>query len=224
MDARACLNVPRNLGSRLGAAWAAARTGRAIKAIRLASAEQAVPVAGDRVNQNISIALRAQAYREPPSPDELATAAISLDAVDPQALELALADISWPELLRLRKEVLPQLSRLHTNLKKAVWQAGRPQNLDISVYREELRPIRGQYMKTQHGLRELGTSLDSSYLRQRLAPRHRRLGGFGRSSSVGNGLADVRPHIACPGTCWSAAQRARFSGPIQRQRQVPFCS
>ena len=96
------------------------RLGRAMKIVRRAAAEGAIPLAADPTNRDICLALGAQAYGDLPTPQHLSSAALALDAVDPIALDAALDTMGWPEVLRIRKEVLPAVSKLRGLIVAAV--------------------------------------------------------------------------------------------------------
>jgi hypothetical protein len=125
------------------------RLGRALKVVRRASADNSIPLAVDPTNQNICLALGAQAYGDLPSPQTLAGAAIALDTVDPAALENALVSMSWEDVFRLRKEVLPAVAKLRELMVSSVKAAAHPQNADLSTYVQALGKLKDDYRKAQ---------------------------------------------------------------------------
>ncbi|WP_437721828.1 hypothetical protein [Sorangium sp. So ce861] len=130
------------------------RLGRTLKSLRRAGSEGAVPLALDSINQNICVTLGSRAYHQPPSASDLASQAIALDAVDPVSLDDALEDMTWDEVVRLRKEVLPYVAKLRKLLEDSVAAARRPQNADLEVYSRTLAEIREKHKKSVDEVRE----------------------------------------------------------------------
>lgn len=123
------------------------RLGRALKSLRRAGIESALPLALDAVNQNICLTLGARAYRQVPSASDLATHAIAIDTVDPALLDDALADMSWDDVVRLRKEVLPEVGKLRRLLEDSVIAARKPQNADLDTYSRALADIKEKHKR-----------------------------------------------------------------------------
>jgi hypothetical protein len=132
---------------------ATGRLGRLMKAIRRASLEEAVPLATDAANENMCLTLGSQAYGASPTPDQLAATAVALDAVDPTTLDVALADMSWEDVMKLRKEILPHAKKLRHHLKVVVRAANRPQSSDLSEYIQALNALRDKHAKARDDLR-----------------------------------------------------------------------
>jgi len=130
------------------------RLGRVMKVVRRASAENAIPLATDPINQNICLALGAQAFGDIPTPSKLANAAISMDAVDPIALESAVESMTWDEVFRVRREILPSVARLRGLLISSVRAASKPDNTDFESYMNALQEIKDGYRSTQDEVRE----------------------------------------------------------------------
>jgi hypothetical protein len=125
------------------------RLGRAMKAIQRANRIGAVPLAADATNSGICLALGAEAYAEIPTPAQLASTAVALDAVDPVALDAALGAMSWSEVFRVRKEVLPAVVKLRGQLIDSVKVANRPQNASIDSYRLAIKEMRDRYQRAE---------------------------------------------------------------------------
>lgn len=128
------------------------RLGRALKVIRRASMDNAIPLAVDPTNRSICLALGAQAYGGIPTPQQLADVAVALDTVDPAALDAALESMTWDDVFRLRKEILPSVAKLRGLIVASVRAAAKPQNADLKAYLEALAEIKGTYRKTQDEL------------------------------------------------------------------------
>lgn len=152
-------------------AVALGRLGRALKIVRRASANNAIPLATDPTNRDICLALGAQAYGDLPNPRDLAAAAVALDTVDPVALDAALSTMSWAEVLRVRREVLPAVAKLRGVLQASVKAAARPQNAGLEPYLTALGKIRSDYQSageeagkawTQIGIRLAETGVSTA--------------------------------------------------------------
>ncbi|HZF51972.1 MAG TPA: hypothetical protein VE093_25140 [Polyangiaceae bacterium] len=135
------------------------RLGRALKSLRRAGIEGAAPLALDKVNQNICLALGSKAYHQPPSASDLATQVIALDAVDPLQLDEQLAEMSWDEVVRLRKEVLPHVAKLRKILEDSVVAARKPQNANMEAYSRALAEIKEKHKKATSEVREAWSRL-----------------------------------------------------------------
>lgn len=138
-------------------AWV--RLGRALKSLRRAGIEGAVPLAIDDINQNICLALGSRAYHHPPAVSDLATHVIALDAVDPLRLDEALIEMTWEEVMRLRKEVLPHVAKLRQVLVDSVIAARKSQNADLEAYSRALAEIKEKHKKAAGEARDAWTKL-----------------------------------------------------------------
>jgi hypothetical protein len=116
------------------------RLGRALKYLEVARWSGAAPVALDEPNQGICLALGSRAF---PSgrPNQLATFAIALDAVDPQGLDAALLDCPWDDVLKMRREVLPAVTALRERLVKAARRTAGASPTDLRTYQALLRDL-----------------------------------------------------------------------------------
>ncbi len=125
------------------------RLGRVMKTIRHATNLGAIPLAVDNTNQNICLALGSEAYGNLPTPGQLSSAAVALDTVDPVVLDAALDTLSWSEVLRIRKEVLPFVAKLRGLLAASVKVAGKPQNASLDHYLVALKELKTSFQKAQ---------------------------------------------------------------------------
>jgi hypothetical protein len=125
------------------------RLGRTMKIVRRAAVEGAIPLAIDSPNRNICLALGAQAYGDLPTPQQLASAAVALDTVDPLVLDTALSSMSWAEVMRIRKEILPAVSKLRGLLVASVRAAAQSQNSSIEPYLAALSQLKDEYRAAQ---------------------------------------------------------------------------
>ena len=135
------------------------RLGRTIKSLRRAGIESALPVALERVNQNICLALGSKSYKNPPSAPDLANHAISVDVVDPAHLDDKLNDLTWDEVVQLRKAVLPHVAKLRQLLVDAVAIAQVPQNADPQAYLRALRELKEKHKRATNDAREAWSRL-----------------------------------------------------------------
>jgi hypothetical protein len=138
------------------------RIGRALKSLRRSAFESAVPVALDIVNRNICLELgpaasRASSNTYPypsPSADELAMQAISMDVVDPFALDDALQELSWDGVIRLRKEVLPHVGRLRSALVGNVLKTRQSLTSGPTAYEQALKAMKDDHLRHVDDLRD----------------------------------------------------------------------
>lgn len=175
----------------VGIEWtrtAIGRLGRTIKTIRRASFEGAVPLAIDASSQNVCLALGAQAYDTQPRPADLASLAIALDVVDPGALDAALCDMAWTEVLSIRKEILPSVAKLRGLLQASVRAARRPQNSDLHAYANALQALKSEYVKASNDLQEAWRRI-----------------GFRTVEAAATGLPSVGLLALAPSPTWAAA-------------------
>ncbi|MFA6970187.1 MAG: hypothetical protein WC208_02185 [Gallionella sp.] len=132
------------------------RIGRAIKFLRLAYGKNISPLASDHINHHIVTALTQHSIpcATPSQSDEsLANLSISLDVMDPQSLENVLNDMSWDEVIRLRREILPRISNLRIflmNRVNAIYQGKR----DLEIYRQEMLKTRLEFESMKESLAE----------------------------------------------------------------------
>jgi len=130
------------------------RLGRALKVVHRASVTGAIPLAADAMNQRICLALGAKAFADVPTPAQMAAAAVSMDAVDPVTLHAALESMSWEEVFRVRKEILPAVKKLQKQVADSVAIAGRSQNADLSAYLDALSKLRTKHEKARDQVSE----------------------------------------------------------------------
>ncbi len=131
------------------------RIGRLLKTLRRATHESAVPIALDPINRNICLELVPAASRAPapdpyprptPNATDLAMQAIAMDVVDSFALDDALQDMAWDQVVHFRKEVLPHVSRLRqaliadvTDGRFSLRAGGNEYRQALSLRKDELR-------------------------------------------------------------------------------------
>ncbi len=138
---------------------ASCRLGRALKAVNRAGIENAFPLALDRINESICLALGRKAFPDIPASSQLADISISLDVVDPRDLSIALADLSWDGVSRLRREVLPQVAKLRGLLQDAIRLAHKPSNADVSTYSSALRDLKEKHKRAAEAAGEMWRKL-----------------------------------------------------------------
>jgi len=140
------------------------RVGRAMKYIQVARLRDAAPVAWDDPTSGILLALGQMAFQEIPDPNMLATAAISLDAIDSEELEASLEVMPWSEVLKIRKEILPHVAKYRSKLMRIVRRVHRIQISDINPYRniveedrQSLNAAKEELRKAWQGLSLVGS-------------------------------------------------------------------
>ncbi len=102
--------------------YAHLRLGRALKFLRISHALGLVPLAFDDPNQKILAATGEQnsliEQRNPVNPPGFAPIQFDLEVFDSAELINALDAMSWQEVARLRKEILPGMNKLRTHMRK----------------------------------------------------------------------------------------------------------
>jgi hypothetical protein len=135
-----------------------------MKYISVAQLTNAAPVAWDDPTSGILLALGQLVFREIPEPDMLAAAAISLDAIDHEQLEVALEELPWSDVIKIRKELLPHVARYRLKVIQTVRRVHRAQIMDFQRYREvvesdhqSLSAAREELRKAWQGLKLVGS-------------------------------------------------------------------
>jgi hypothetical protein len=90
------------------------RLGRAIKYLERAESQGLIPLCLDRTNANIAIALGSQLFPPTATVGDIADMAVSFSSINEASLEVELEKLSWAEVLKLRKEVIPSVAELRT--------------------------------------------------------------------------------------------------------------
>lgn len=134
-----------------GYAWA--RLGRALKFIRRAYGIDSFPIALDPVNDSILKAVGSLSMTKPPSPGELVQMTIAT-WMEPEKLEAALVDMSWNEVMGIRRELLPTVDSLRESLVSRVQALGVKTAGDEDSYVREFSRIRQEYESKQEKLAE----------------------------------------------------------------------
>ena len=62
--------------------------------------------------------------------------------------------MSWDDVVRLRKEVLPHVAKLRKVLEDSIIAARKPQNTDLEVYSRALAEIKERHKRTENEVRE----------------------------------------------------------------------
>jgi hypothetical protein len=131
-------------------AWS--RLGRTLKYTRIAQSLDACPIALDEANESLCLALGSGSSPTTPALAQLADFAIALDVVDAEALDNGLMNMTWDEVIQLRKSVRPHVQRLRNVLVKQVRRQAGSSGLDLAAFRKELTGIKDQFRKAQDDL------------------------------------------------------------------------
>ena len=118
------------------------RLGRTIKFLERAQYRGLIPVSLDWPNQNICLSLGSKLFPAEVSVGQLAEFAISLGAVDIDALETQLDNLSWREVLNLRREVLPKVAELRTTILKRLPKFSASHSSTLEKYEAEIHELR----------------------------------------------------------------------------------
>jgi len=130
--------------------FAELRLGRALKYLRLSHALGLSPLAFDQPNQQILSAsaefgsmLRQHQY----SVEEPVHKSIQLDfdILEPQDFQNALKEMSWNEVQKLRKYILPGMNNLRAYLKRSVQLQGKASSLDSDTYQKALVNLSNEF-------------------------------------------------------------------------------
>lgn len=119
------------------------RTGRTLKAMRRSYLEGTFPIAFDETSQNIfsTIAERflfTDNYVDSSSQEGIANSSISLDVIDPIELEIAVDNMSWEDVLLLRKEMLPSVASFRDYVLKKISAISNKTYSDSELIRKEI--------------------------------------------------------------------------------------
>ncbi|MGO8821893.1 MAG: hypothetical protein ACLQT6_06995 [Desulfomonilaceae bacterium] len=130
------------------------RLGRAMKYVRVAQTKDAAPIAWDDSTSEILVTLGRSAFRELPSPETLAGAAIPLDVFEPQELEAALMEMPWNEVIKIRKEILPHVAQYRSKVIQTARRVYRAQLLEFDQYRDIVQADHQSLISAQEELRK----------------------------------------------------------------------
>lgn len=98
------------------------RVGRTLKYMRRANLNGCFSIATDMVSHNICNTLSSTenyiSNTTPPNIEEVSNYSISLDVVDIEELEKALSQMSWDDVIKLRREILPKVAVFRNHIVK----------------------------------------------------------------------------------------------------------
>lgn len=112
------------------------RIGRATKYIRVAQIKNAAPVAFDDSTSNILLALGRLSFQDLPKPDMMANLAIYTDVINSEELERALEDLSWDDIIQIRREILPTVANYRAEIIKKARRICNEGIIDFTRYGE----------------------------------------------------------------------------------------
>lgn len=139
------------------------RLGRAIKYLEKAQAKGLVPICLDWPNDSIALALGSQLFPSSATVSDIANLAISITSINHSVLETELDSVPWPEVLKLRKEILPEIARARTVLLKRFPKFSGDHRAQLLHYEAEVYRLRNDLEATKDMLdrkwRELGVSI-----------------------------------------------------------------
>lgn len=121
------------------------RVGRALKSIRLAQALGASPIAIDNINSEISLALMKQNSPLSFNNDSIMDFVIDMNIVDIEKLEEVLSTVSWRDVLKLRKEILPIVSKTKKILEERTNKISRFNYPNPEEYLCALRELKKEF-------------------------------------------------------------------------------
>ncbi len=140
------------------------RLGRFVKFIRRCNFESAAPIALDSINSSLLRTMNSQPIiTQNQNEENAAQAAISMDVVDPLILDQALVDMSWNEVLEIRRLILPKISIVREELIKRVSRIN-PGTGNVSLYQQSLQNMHDELDRYNDELNEAWDSLGISGL------------------------------------------------------------
>jgi hypothetical protein len=143
----------------------------------VAQINDAAPVAWDDSTSGILETLGRLAFRELPSPEMIAAAAIELDVFEPQELEAALGEMPWTEVVKIRKEILPHIAQYRSKIVQTAQRLYRAQVRNIDQYRKIVEADRQSLNSAQEELLKAWQGL-------KIMAAFRGLGGAGAASLI----------------------------------------
>jgi hypothetical protein len=130
------------------------RLGRTVKYLRVAQINDAAPIAWDDSTSGILFSLGRSVFPEIPSAETLAGATIQLDICEPQQLETALAQTSWNDVIKIRREILPHVAQYRSKIIQTAHQVYRTQVQDFESYGKIIQADRQSLNSAQEQLRK----------------------------------------------------------------------
>lgn len=121
------------------------RVGRALKSVRIAQALGASPVAIDRINSEILYAMMKQTFPFPFNKEILMDFAIETTIIDNDMLESALSCLSWKEIAKIRREILPATSKTREYLFKETNKFAESECPTTEDYIKSLERFKGEF-------------------------------------------------------------------------------
>lgn len=138
--------------------YAHLRIGRFLKFLRLSHGLNLIPLVSDEPNQNMLMTasrtrdLFMESEKHNQNYVDFPKLALQMDIFDADELNKTLLDMSWKEVIRLRKEILPGVQSLHLDLMKATkLQRGLNIN-DIELYSKNLELLHKDYQDKREKL------------------------------------------------------------------------
>lgn len=140
--------------------YAHLRIGRFLKFVRLSHGLNLIPLASDEPNQNML--MTASGTRDLFMDSEncnqkyvdLPKLVLQMDIFDADELNKILLDMSWTDVIRLRKEILPGVQTLHLDLIKAIKLQRDLNTKDIERYSKNLEIFYKDYQDKREKLAE----------------------------------------------------------------------
>lgn len=118
------------------------RVGRALKTIRIAQALGASPVSVDAINSSISLSLIHQNTPFTFSESEIVDYSIDAEVIDNERLEEILSDAPWEDVLKIRKETLPAISKTRKYLLEKTNSISNKNISTVEKYEKEIRELK----------------------------------------------------------------------------------
>ena len=130
------------------------RLGRAVKYIRVAQINSSAAIAWDDSTSDILMAIGSLAFHEMTSFEMLAGTAIHLEVLEPRVLEPALAEMSWNEVIKIRRAILPHVAEYRSKVIQTARNVYKYNVRDFDKYRQIIQADRQSLISAQEELRK----------------------------------------------------------------------
>ncbi len=130
------------------------RVGRALKYMRRAYTENCFPIACDTVNHNISKVFLSDRTGTigAHSLQEFTNYSISLEVVDAWELEQALNEMSWDDVLKIRREILPKIATFRDYVISKANVLGKSQPDSADEAKKLIIDLKGEFEQKKENL------------------------------------------------------------------------
>ena len=126
-------------------AWS--RIARYVKSYQLSYAYNSFPISTDEINISLANKIYAPKTLRQENEEVFLAQHVSLDVFDGNELLRMLDDMSWNEVIKLRKEILPKAKRLRSYLISEVTKRARSSGGSQAAYQQEMARLMTEFEK-----------------------------------------------------------------------------